>query len=314
MKKSGDNPNFIIKNFIAIFALLGAVILHVTPVMAASCTPKSAQICVGADDEAYVWINGNQVDDGTHFFGVQVGQPVPCAPVPVTMFSATGSNTIAVENPNVTAGFVWASWVLDITCFDGTHTYITNMGSGVTYFNQPTSASPAPANDGGGNQWYLPSYNNNSGWGAPFQVTCPAAIYLSPAIDPAAGVTITALSFTGCAGDNPGNSDAAPAGQNLYFRQTFSLLQPVAITKSINKTAAVLGDTITYCFNYTNPEAAVRTFNLWDTIPAVADFIGCDSGCTVQAYGSNIVVNWPLSVAANGSGTVCMWVAANRYP
>jgi hypothetical protein len=290
------------------------VLLLPFSIYAASCTPVSANICVGADDEAYVWINGNPVDDGTHFYAVQVGQPVPCAPVPVTDISATGNNDIAVKNPNVIAGFVWASWVLDITCFDGSHTYITSSDGTVSYFNQSTTASAPPANDGSGHVWYDPAYNDGGTWGMPVSVTNPAAIYDSPVKYPPTGLYLNPLSYSGSAGDNPGNSDEAPAGQVLYFRQSFSFLQPVAISKTISKTTIALGETFTYCFDYSNPEAVARTFDLWDTIPAVTDFVGCDHACAVQTFGSNVVIDWPITVPANGSGTVCAWVAANRYP
>lgn len=104
-------------------------------------------------------------------------------------------------------------------------------------------------------------------------------------------------------------------GDSSLIRQTFSVpCAPVSITKTISDTTVYLGQTITYCFNYHNYDVASATFDLWDTIPAVTDFVGCDNSCTLQTFGSNVVVKWTITVPSNASGTVCMWVAANRYP
>lgn len=290
-----------------------AVIIYPFYVYSASCTPVSARICVGADDEAYVWINGNVVDDGTHFYAVQNCNNVPCANVPIGYINASGNNVIAIQNNNVITGFVWASWVLDITCFDGSHYYISSSDSGIVYYNQPLGA-PTPSNDGSGRPWYHPNYGNAGTWGMPVTVTDPAAIYDCPATDPRTGNYARMLSYSSSAGANPGDPNQSPSGHVLYFRQSFSFLQPISITKTINKTTFNLNETITYCFNYSNPESVARSFQLWDTIPAVTDFIGCNGGCSVQTYGSNVVVNWNINVGANGSGTVCMWVLAARYP
>lgn len=295
--------------------IIFVILLIISPfyIYSASCTPVSARICVGADDEAYVYINGNLVDNGDHFAAVTNCNNVPCANIPIGYINASGNNTIAIQNNNVITGFVWASWVIDITCFDGSHYYMSSSDSGIRYYNQPLG-DPAPANDGSGRPWYHPDYANAGTWTAPITVTDPAAFYLCRATDPRTGTYATALSYSSSAGANPGDPNQSPSGHILYFRQTFSFLQPVSITKTINKTTFNLNETITYCFNYSNPEPVARTFQLWDTIPAVTDFIGCNGGCSVQTYGSNVVVSWTINVAANGSGTVCMWLLAARYP
>ncbi len=295
-----------------IFSIIMSAIIPFA-VYSASCTPASARICVGADDEAYVYINGNLVDNGDHFAAVTDCNNVPCTDIPIGYINAGGNNVIAIQNNNVITGFVWASWVIDITCFDGSHVYITSGDSGITYFNQPLG-DPAPANDGSGRPWYHPDYGNVGTWGTPVTVTDTAAFYLCRATDPRTGTYVRALSYSSSAGANPGDPNQSPSGQILYFRQSFSFLQPVLITKTINKTSFTLNETITYCFNYSNPEPTTRVFQLWDTIPAVTDFIGCNGGCSVTTYGSNVVVSWTINVAASGSGTVCMWLLAARYP
>src|SRR5580693_4327954 len=48
----------------------------------AQCSISSAQICVGADDQATIWINGNILNAGAAVPGVQYGNAVPCITVP----------------------------------------------------------------------------------------------------------------------------------------------------------------------------------------------------------------------------------------
>ncbi len=269
---------------------------------------------MSADDTAYAWLNGNPLNGGLEFPGKQNSAEIICVSVDMAYINPSGTNVLAVYNPNTITGFVWASWVLDITCFDGSHMYQTNEGTNVAMYNQPTSTDPAPAVDGGGRPWYHPAYTGAAAWITPVAVTFPDALYYSPAIYPPTGLPLRPASYVSTAGNHPGNADASPAGQALYFRQTFSFLQPVSIVKTINKTSFALNETITYCFNYSNPEPVARTFTLWDTIPGVTDFIGCNNGCTTQTYGTDVVVRWTINVPASGSGSVCMWVGANRYP
>lgn len=279
----------------------------------AACTPATAEICVGADDEAYVWINGNVIDDGTHFEAVMVGETVPCANVPVAYLDPLGNNLIAVQNNNVITGFVWASWALDITCAEGNHIYLKNTDDNNRYYDQPLG-DPTPAADAGGNAWYEVDYADGATWDVPYAVTYPAALYDSPAVDPETGLFLTPSSFSVNAGDNPGSPGETPAGHNLFFRQVFTLIEPVPITKTINQTVFSIGDTVTYCFDYENTEDAARSFNLWDTLPQEVDFVGCDNGCTTQTFGSDFVVNWSINVSGHGSGTVCVWAVVARYP
>lgn len=305
----------LLSDYSALFAVIITVFWGLPAgLTAGSCTPISARICVGSDDMSYVYINGIEITEATNFQGVHDPAVIPCANVDISYFNLSGNNVIAVKNYNSIAGFVWASWALDITCFDGSHTYIKSNDGNVDYFNQPTSSDPPPANDGGGLTWTHPDYNPVPVWVAPVPVTCTIAMWFMPAVDPTTGQTMTARSYTPCAGNNPGNPDQSPIGQTLYFRQEFSFMQPISIVKTIAKNIYALNETVTYCFNYSNPEPVARTFSLWDTIPSVTDFIGCNGSCATQAYGSDVVVNWSITVPAGGSGSVCMWVGANRYP
>ena len=87
----------------------------------------------------------------------------------------------------------------------------------------------------------------------------------------------------------------------------------VTVAKTIDKTVVALNDIITYCFEIDNVAMIAQSFDLWDTIPAVTSYIGCDNGCVID--GSNTVVSWPMiTVNASDSRTVCFWVIADQYP
>jgi uncharacterized repeat protein (TIGR01451 family) len=103
--------------------------------------------------------------------------------------------------------------------------------------------------------------------------------------------------------------------------ESFELLPAVVTTptptpsmplvKTINVPTANLGDTVTYCVNWTNNSSAAQSFNVWDTVPASITYLGCISGCA-QSGG---VVSWSLvGAAAATSGTFCFWGRVSGYP
>jgi uncharacterized repeat protein (TIGR01451 family) len=86
------------------------------------------------------------------------------------------------------------------------------------------------------------------------------------------------------------------------------------MVKTANPMDATIGDVITYCINYANYSGAARTFNIWDTVPAIMTYVGC-TGCSVNYYGDTTVVWWPIYNLADGaSGQVCFWVTVARLP
>jgi len=89
---------------------------------------------------------------------------------------------------------------------------------------------------------------------------------------------------------------------------------PIIITKTISKTIVALNDAITYCFDFTNGTSATQNFVLWDTIPAVTDYVGCDNSCSTVTIGGNVIVYWNVSIAASASKHLCFWVNAARFP
>jgi uncharacterized repeat protein (TIGR01451 family) len=90
----------------------------------------------------------------------------------------------------------------------------------------------------------------------------------------------------------------------------------IQLTKTISKTVTTIGDTITYCINYVNnANYTINPLVIWDTIPAVTDFITGDSGYTTTNFSGNIVVSWSVAnVAATDSGSKCFSVRVARYP
>jgi hypothetical protein len=77
----------------------------------------------------------------------------------------------------------------------------------------------------------------------------------------------------------------------------------------------MLGDVITYCLYYRNAGSSAASFRIWDTIPAVTDLVGGDSGYTTVPSGSETIIYWDLaSVPAGGTGSKCFWVRVARLP
>src|ERR1035437_5501381 len=99
---------------------------------------------------------------------------------------------------------------------------------------------------------------------------------------------------------------------------TNTWVNAVNISKSEDKTQVPMGDTVQYCITFTNVGAGPATFDIWDTIPDVTNFLWCTEGCTAPSSGSQgntYVVDWHLTnVPAGASGTVCMWVQLERWP
>jgi len=314
------------------------------------CAPTTATICVGADDQSTVWINGNPIGSVGNPCVVE-GSSVQCLSVPVTDLATTGTNYIQISNLNVTAGYVWSSWLLDITCAGGTHEYISSSDGNTSYYNQVTSGASPPPNDTNGYTWYNPAYSNTTGWGVPTPVTNPASIYCSPAIDPRTGTYLVPLGYSASSGDEPGQSDEAPAGEVLYFRQGFNFCQltpmtpnpqsptdtvtptntPVAsitmtktptftptstpvmdVTKTVNKSTAMVGDTVTFTLTYNNIGTVIAVnVPLWDTIPNCVSYAGSNPAATL----SGGVLSWNLgNINPGGNGSVTWWGVISCYP
>jgi hypothetical protein len=89
----------------------------------------------------------------------------------------------------------------------------------------------------------------------------------------------------------------------------------IALNKTIDKTIVSLGDTVNYCLIYQNNSSVPESFTIWDTIPAVTDFVSCTDGCTQQTFGAYRLVIWNLTnVGVGVQNEVCFAVQVNRMP
>jgi uncharacterized repeat protein (TIGR01451 family) len=89
----------------------------------------------------------------------------------------------------------------------------------------------------------------------------------------------------------------------------------ISLTKTEDATIVSLGDTVNYCLIYQNNSSVPESFTIWDTIPAVTDFVSCTNGCTQQTFGSNRLVIWTLTnVGVGVQNEVCFAVQVNRMP
>jgi uncharacterized repeat protein (TIGR01451 family) len=105
--------------------------------------------------------------------------------------------------------------------------------------------------------------------------------------------------------------------QTLTWTLTYTPTPPVVIqlTKTIDKHIFSLGDQVNYCLVYTNNGTATASFTLWDTIPAVTDFVSCTNGCSQVTIGPNKLVVWNITnVGVGASSQVCFVVQINRLP
>jgi uncharacterized repeat protein (TIGR01451 family) len=284
------------KNCRGFFLLI--VVIFIIPVSLHALTVTSAQLQISPDDECTAYINGMLViDTGTNTIN---GEWLNTYTVDVSSYFFCGPYVLAINYYDTLASQYRVAYKLTLHLDDGSTVIYYSDGTNVKqYLNgnylSGTQTFPAGWNNVGfdDSSWTIPNY------------TCD-------------GTTIPDASFgTGFVPNLSASSGCyvPTAGQSVLVREPLSVQCPVVnITKTISKTTVALGDTITYCFNYNNTEASPWTFNIWDTLPSVTDFVGCDHGCTTQTYGSAVVASWPVTVPANGSGTVCMWVAANRFP
>ncbi len=261
----------------------------------------SATLTISADDEFYAYINGNLVfetesipgADWYHIYNIDIKNFLP----------ECGDYVLAINYYDTQSNRMRITYKL---------TVFMDNGEIVTIYSDGNEKQIANGNYHSGNQTYPAGWNtlgfNDSSWtGTLYMCDSDGQTYNSIADSsfPTGWVPYVSL-YSNCGTDY---------GASALIRDYFSVpCAPVSITKTVNKNIFYLNETITYCFNYHNYDIAPATFRLWDTIPAVTDYIGCNGGCSVQTYGSNVVVSWVITVPSNTSGSVCFWVLAARYP
>ncbi len=91
---------------------------------------------------------------------------------------------------------------------------------------------------------------------------------------------------------------------------TSTQITGITLSKTESESTAVFGDTVTYCITVSNGSGSpVVGFHVWDTIPSVYTYQGCDNSCT-QA-GSLLL--WTITIPANSYVTVCFWGKITSY-
>ncbi|MCX8092721.1 MAG: hypothetical protein N3E50_00980 [Candidatus Goldbacteria bacterium] len=260
-----------------------------------------ATLTISGDDEFYAYINGNLVfetesisgNNWSNIYNINIKNFLP----------QCGDYVLAINYYDTAANVMSVTYKLTVTM---------DNGQTLTIYSDGNEKQIANGNYHSGTQTYPSGWNtlgfNDSSWTGPLYVCDSDRQTYNSIADPYfASGWVPFLSLY------PNRN--TEYGASALLREYFSIpCPPVTITKTINKTTFYLNETITYCFDYHNDDFASVTFNLWDTIPAVTDYIGCNGGCGVQTYGSNVVVSWTINVAANASGSVCFWVRAARYP
>jgi uncharacterized repeat protein (TIGR01451 family) len=85
------------------------------------------------------------------------------------------------------------------------------------------------------------------------------------------------------------------------------------VTKTANKSTAIVGDTITFSLCYENPGSATApNVQLWDTIPPCITYVGSNPAVTSNSGG---VVDWSLgNIGAGASGCMTWWGYVSCFP
>ena len=283
---------------------------------AAGCTPTSARICVEADDEADLYVNGVFV---AHFAYVNWDSAgvVPCQTItdPTVLAALGAGGTLSTRVHNIGSGEMWAAYSIDVSCSGGQHSYVSSgSASGATGYHQSDCNTP-PANPpgSGGTNWYDPAFVP-SGWSAPVVVT--GATWGKPVYDPKTGTILPQLSYS-----NTGS--AADACQYYYMHQPFTL-SPVTppgppamtISKSANPTTNITSATrVTYTLHVCNTGGFTdKPVTITDNYNPGFRYDGPNGGNTPNGpnftnTGSTLTISWPNGFPGGGAcQDVAFWV------
>jgi hypothetical protein len=223
---------------------------------ALNCTPASATITYAADDYLYFYLNGNLVLNGATF---DPGAPPATVTIPIGDFSTPGSpNYIAFEDLNATPNQVSCTWLMTVSCADGSTSYFSPGDFSIAMYNDVAGTNPPPLY--GGMSWY------QSGWadtgnlfsGTPAWVT--TSVWYAPLYDPGTGLSAPILS-TNINATQSSNSEA------IYYIGSSALSTPGPTPAA----TATFSPTITPTFTIT---------------PALSGPILC-GGNLVTSWGSN---------------------------
>jgi uncharacterized repeat protein (TIGR01451 family) len=158
-----------------------------------------------------------------------------------------------------------------------------------------------------------------------YLASTPAATVAGPqltwTLDAVAPASTVKFTFTGTvkAGTPPGTiiyNDAdysTAAGPGISNKvQTLVGNATLSVVKSINKNVFTFGETVTYCFAWSNTGTAAVNVTIWDTLNSVLTYVGSDHAPT--SVSGNFLL-WDLGTqAANTSGSVCVYARISAYP
>ena len=82
------------------------------------------------------------------------------------------------------------------------------------------------------------------------------------------------------------------------------------LVKTVNVSQATLGDTLTFCIQWTNDSSATQTLNIWDSLSAALGYLGCSDACSASGQ----LLRWTFSAPAGAAGQVCAWAVITGYP
>ena len=201
---------------VLILCLFTAQALH----GATACQPASATLTFGADDYFYFYLNGITITAGASFDPAPASNTVS---IPVGDFAAAGSpNYFAARIQNSSSSALGGTWMITITCADGSLSYITDGDASFQMYDDTTGTAPPPV-DGSGNTWFDGGYSdpNNLFTGVAVPVTVPGFWLLGDALtNPVTGQPVPVLSHSSNASQAPGPDGFQEA---LYFRESIVL-------------------------------------------------------------------------------------------
>lgn len=280
----------------------------------AACTATTARICVEADDEADLYVNGVFVATFSYVNWDSAGV-VPCQTItnPAVLAALTAGGKLSTRVHNIGSGEMWAAYSVDVTCSGGLHAYVASSTAGATGYHQNDCNSP-PANPpgAGGTNWYDPAFVP-SGWSTPIVVT--GATWGKPVYHPQTGAILPQISYS-----NTGS--AGSACDYYYLHQPFTLTPvtppgpPVlTITKSANPTTNITSATrVTYTLNVCNTGGFTdKPVTITDTYNSGFRYDGPNGGNTPNGpnftnAGNVVTITWPNGIPGNACQPVSFWV------
>jgi hypothetical protein len=197
--------------FLLFFCLFGA---WSRPAQALDCTPTSATLTYEADDYFILYVNGNEISNGTAF---DQGAPPATVTIPVGDFNPPGTpDYFAAEIINSATSEVGGDWLITINCTDGGTSYISDADLNLSFYDDLTGGSAPQPN--GTTQWYEQSWVDTFGkfCCAPI-ATSGVSWWFTPLTNPLTGNPLPVLSHST-------NGQDSSASEILYYRENVPMI------------------------------------------------------------------------------------------